>query len=318
MKRVAGLLLLLAAGCDEPLKHVATDAPAPSSPPAFVAASPRASDHLPTATGDLAIVPLEHGTLLFVWRGLAVYVDPTSPTVDDPSLPKADVVLVTDAHYDHLDPFALEQVRKDGTTVVGSPGVAARSRVGVLHEGETRALPGEIGVTAVPAYNVARGAGPGLLYHPRGGSVGYVVDFAGTRVYVSGDTECTPEMKALEGVDAAFVSLNVPYAMTAAEATECVAAFRPKVVFPYAYRHAVPRTLARAALGPGIEVRRREMYPRAEDARRRAYIALVHGQWGTVDDLLDEAKQLDPGGEADWRVQLTRQWLREYENPWPW
>lgn len=318
--RLLPLLLCSGAlGCNEPLRHTSDAAPVPATPSSTFASSDRATDHFPTSEGDLAVAPLEHATLLFVWRGLAIYVDPTSPTVDDVSLPPADVVLVTDAHYDHLDPLALAHVRKPGTLVVGSPGVAARAPVDVvLREGETReVLPG-LEVTAVPLYSLARGAGPGLRYHDRGPSAGYILELGGTRVYVSGDTECTPEVRALAGVDVAFVSINVPYAMTPAEATACVAAFRPKVVFPYAYRHAVPSTLDRATLGPGVEVRRRELYPRGEAYRARAYVAFTRGQWGYADDLLDEAKRVDPAGDADWRVRWTRQWLLEDERPWPW
>ena len=313
------LLCSCAAGCNEPLSHATDAAPVPATPAGSFAGSARATDHFRTASGDLAVAPLEHATLLFVWRGLAIYIDPASPTVDDASLPRADVVLVTDAHYDHLDPLALAHVRKPGTFVVASPASAARARVDtVLREGETRSMPSGLEVTAVPLYSVARGPGPGIRYHDRGQGVGYVLDFGGTRVYVSGDTECTPEVRALADIDVAFVSMNVPYAMTPAEATICVAAFRPKVVFPYAYRHAVPATLDRAALGPAIEVRQRQLYPRGEEFRARAYAAFTHGQWGFADDLLDEARRLDPAGDADWRVQWTRQWLREYERPWPW
>ncbi len=312
---------LSAAGCNEPVKHLPEGQPTPAGSPDALAASARVTDRFATTMGDLAVAPLEHATLLFVWRGRAIYVDPVTPTVDDESLPKADVVLVTDAHYDHLDPVALAKVRKTagGTVVVGAPSVGARASVDVvLHEGEARALGPGLGVVAVPAYGVARGAGPGLLYHPRGKAVGYLLDFAGTRVYVSGDTECTPEVRNLGDVDIAFVSLNAPYAMTAAEATACVAAFRPRVVFPYAYRHAVPFVLDLAALGKGIDVRRRDFYPRASGCRARAYIAFTRGQWGTADDLLDEAKRFDPEGDADWRVQRTRWWLKECERPWPW
>jgi L-ascorbate metabolism protein UlaG (beta-lactamase superfamily) len=300
--------------------HTTEASPAPAALPETLTTSPRATDHLATASGDLAIIPLEHATILFVWQGRAIYVDPASPAVDDASLPRADGALVTCQHYDHLDAFALSQVRKPGTVVVGSPAAAARApELVAMHEGETRTLcPDGPQVTAVPAYGIARGAGPGLRYHERGQALGYVFDFAGTRVYVSGDTECTPEMKSLTHIDLAFVSMNVPYAMTPAEATECVAAFRPKVVIPYAYRHAVPPDLDRGVLPPGVEVRRREFYPRAEQFRERAYVAFTHGQWGYADDLLDAAKQRDPSSESDWRVRWTRQWLHEYELPWPW
>jgi L-ascorbate metabolism protein UlaG (beta-lactamase superfamily) len=320
-RSIVALLLVLpwATGCNEPLQHRDDKAPIPTAQPSVVAVSPRVTDRFPTASGDLAVVPLEHATLLFLWRGRAIYVDPTSPAVDDATLPPADLVFVTDFHYDHLDPFALSQVRKRDTVVMLSPSARTRAEgEAILPEGDQPALPPGLAVTEVPAYSLQRGAGPGLRYHERGEAVGFLVDFAGTRVYVSGDTECTPEMRGLADVDVAFVSLNVPYAMTAEEATACVAAFRPKVVFPYAYRHAVPATLDRGALGPGIDVRRREWYPRAAEARKKAYWALTQGMWGLADDELDKAKQLDPAGEQDWRVQLTRKSLREYENPWPW
>lgn len=326
LARVLPVLLLLCAGCDEPLRRD-PEGVNPSASPEEVAAGARVTDHFATASGDLAIVPLEHATLLFVWRGLAIYVDPwtadldeiTNTAPDPASLPMADFVLVTDPHYDHYDPFIVARVKKPGTVVVGPPSVNARAPVDVvMGEGDARSLSSGLEVTAVPAYSLVRGPKPGLLYHDRGKAVGYVLDFEGTRLYVSSDSECTPEVRALAKIDVAFVSLNVPYAMTPAEATTCVAAFRPKVVFPYAYRHADPSAMDRALLGPGIEVRRREFYPRAADARARAYAALNHGMWGAADDLLDYAALLDPAGEADWRVQWTRQWLREYESPWPW
>ncbi len=318
--RLAAVLLcgLACAGCDEDLRRV----PAIESPHGLaqsIAMTDRATDDF---GGGLTVIPLEHASLLLVWDDVAIYVDPTSPTIDDEQLPRANLILVTDAHYDHLDPLALKHLRRRqpaGTIVVGSPGAGEREPLDVvMHEGETRTLAHGLVVTAVPAYGLERGPGPGMLYHPRGQSVGYVLDFGGTRILVTGDTECTPELRALTRIDAAFVSLNVPYAMTASEATACVAAFRPKVVFPYAYRHAVPATLDRAALGPGIEIRRREFYPRAAKARKRAYDAYAHGMWGLADDLLDEAQRLDPEGESDWRVKMTRQWLKQDENPWPW
>jgi hypothetical protein len=224
---------------------------------------------------------------------------------------------VTDAHYDHFDPVAISEVRKPGTRVLAPAAANARSPVDVVvHEGERQPLAEGLAVDVVPAYGLARGPGPGLLYHPRGNAVGYVLDFDGTRVYVSGDTECTPEVRALAGIDVAFVSMNVPYAMTPPEAAVCAADFRPKVLFPYAYRHA-GSALEGSALS-GIDVRRRELYPRAARHRAKAYYDFTHGMWGAADDQLDEAKRLDPAGEMDWRVRWTRQWLHEYERPWPW
>ena len=84
-------------------------------------------------------------------------------------------------------------------------------------------------------YNLVRGPEAGKLFHDKGRGNGYVVTFGDKRVYLSGDTECTPEMKALTEIDVAFVCMNLPYTMTPEEAAGCVAAFDPKVVYPYHY-----------------------------------------------------------------------------------
>jgi L-ascorbate metabolism protein UlaG (beta-lactamase superfamily) len=327
MRRVASLgslllpvaLLAGLAGCEDArLKHVVVAQPLPAQTAAVAFAGPRVTDRFPTADGELAVVPLEHASILFGWHGKAIYIDPISPGVNDPALPAADAILVTDAHYDHLDPVVVSQLRRadNATVVVGPASAAERAPMDVLHEGETRDVLG-IHVTAVPAYNVERGPVPGVRYHERGRSVGYVLEMGGLRVYVSSDTDCTPEVRALEHIDVAFVGMNVPYAMTPAEASQCIGAFHPRVVFPYAYRHADMRTLDRDAMGPGVSVRRRSFYPRADRLRQEAYDGLVHGMWGLADDRLDEAKALDPEGDADPRVVMTRRWLKEYERLWP-
>ena len=54
-------------------------------------------------------------------------------------------------------------------------------------------------------YNLARGPEAGKLFHDKGRGNGYVLTFGDKRVYISGDTECTPEMKALKNIDVAFL-----------------------------------------------------------------------------------------------------------------
>ena len=264
------ILLLLAAGCSKepPTPTMAPSAQAPASvtptPSVVPAATPRASsqptDHFATTKGDLAVTPLQHASVLFEWHGEAFYVDPTVASLADPQLPKADVIFITDIHPDHLDPPALERLRKTGTLVVGPQAVADRTHVDVvMKNGDTRPV-ADLGVTAVPMYNLQRGPEPGKLYHDKGRGNGYVLDFAGTRVYLSGDTECTPEMKALEKIDVAFVCMNLPYTMPPAEAAQCIAAFRPKVVFPYHYRGSDLSELDRPLAGTGVELRKRNWY----------------------------------------------------------
>jgi L-ascorbate metabolism protein UlaG (beta-lactamase superfamily) len=243
-------------------KEAPTANPTPGAPAAAAAAPPstRATDRFVTARGDLFVDPLQHASVLFEWNGETFYVDPTVAALADPQLPKADVVFITDIHPDHLDPPALERVRKTGTVVVGPQAVADRTHVDVvMKNGDTRPV-ADLGVTAVPMYNLQRGPEPGKLYHDKGRGNGYVLDFAGTRVYLSGDTECTPEMKALEKIDVAFVCMNLPYTMPPAEAAQCIAAFRPKVVFPYHYRGSDLSALDRPLAGTGVELRKRNWY----------------------------------------------------------
>jgi L-ascorbate metabolism protein UlaG (beta-lactamase superfamily) len=237
--------------------------PAPSTK-AAAASSPRATDHFQTKKGDLAVVPLEHASVLFELGGEEIYVDPTASAVADPSLPKADIVFVTDIHPDHLDPAGLDKVRKATTKVVGPQAASDKTHVDVIMvNGDTRQIL-DVVATAVPMYNLKRGPSAGKLYHDKGRGNGYEIDFGGTRVYLSGDTECTPEMKALEKIDAAFVCMNLPYTMAPAEAAECVAAFKPKILFPYHYRGSDLAPLDTALAGQGIEIRKREWYPAAK------------------------------------------------------
>jgi L-ascorbate metabolism protein UlaG (beta-lactamase superfamily) len=260
-------LLALAACSKEPPAPVGVPASPASGPvvsaSATAAPSPRATDHFKTQKGDLAVVPLEHASVLFEFSGEEIYVDPTASAVADPSLPKADIVFVTDIHPDHLDPAGLDKVRKATTKVVGPQAVADKTHVDVvMANGDTRQIL-DVVATAVPMYNLTRGPSAGKLYHDRGRGNGYEIDFGGTRIYLSGDTECTPEMKALEKIDAAFVCMNLPYTMAPAEAAECIAAFKPKILFPYHYRGSDLATLDTALAGKGIEIRKREWYPAA-------------------------------------------------------
>ncbi len=238
----------------------ATSSSAPSAS-ASAASSPRATDHFTTTKGDLAVVPLEHASVLLQWHGEAVYVDPTATAVADASLPKADIVFITHTHPDHFDPAAIERLRKPGMVLVGPQAAADKTHVDVvMANGDTRQV-GDVVATAVPMYNLKRGPAAGKLYHDKGWGNGYELDFGGTRIYLSGDTECTSEMKALEKIDIAFVCMNLPYTMPPSEAAECIAAFKPKVLFPYHYRGSNPGDLDAPLAGKGIDVRKREWYP---------------------------------------------------------
>jgi L-ascorbate metabolism protein UlaG (beta-lactamase superfamily) len=201
-----------------------------------------------------------HGTVMLEVKGLVWYIDPWSKA-DLSGLPKADVILITDIHGDHMDPKAIAAVAKSATFILG-PEVVAKTltEARVLNNGDSGGLHG-ITIEAVPAYNIERGPEPGKLFHDQGRGNGYVLTIGNKRVYFSGDTEATPEMKALQNIDIAFVCMNLPYTMTPEEAAEAVKAFRPNVVYPYHYGDSDLAAFQNALQGSGIEVRLREWYP---------------------------------------------------------
>jgi L-ascorbate metabolism protein UlaG (beta-lactamase superfamily) len=225
-----------------------------------VADPPRVTDTIQTSTGELRVTPIVHGTVLLEHGGKYFYFDPWSEGKLD-RLPKADFVLVTDIHQDHMDQAAIDKVKKAGTVIIGPPAVAEKlPGIVALKNGETKDL-GGVSVLAIPMYNEKRGPSEGKLYHDKGRGNGYVLTFGDKKVYVSGDTECIAEMRALKDIDLAFVCMNLPFTMPPAEAAECIKAFRPKIVLPYHHRGSNLDELTKALEGEkGIEVRKRAWY----------------------------------------------------------
>jgi L-ascorbate metabolism protein UlaG (beta-lactamase superfamily) len=225
------------------------------------AAQPRyEKDVIPTAKGDLEITFLGHASLMIAFDGLAIQVDPFGEVADYGALPKADLVLVTHDHYDHLDLKALKAVEKKDAAVVASKSCAPKLPGAIIMaNGETRTVRG-LTIQAVPAYNILHKRPDGQPFHPRGAGNGYVVAFGDKRVYIAGDTENTPEMKALRSIDVAFLPMNLPYTMSPEQVADAARAFRPKLLYPYHYGDTDPQRLVTLLKGDkDIEVRIRKM-----------------------------------------------------------
>ncbi len=192
-------------------------------------------DVIPTSKGDLEITFLGHGTLMMTFEGKTIHVDPYGEVADYGTLPKADLVLVTHDHFDHLDPKALQAILKPDTLVVGSKACSGKlPNALILANGDSRTVLG-LAIEAVPAYNIAHKMPDGNPFHPKGSGNGYVIAFGDKRVYIAGDTENTPEMKALKAIDVAFLPMNLPYTMTPEMVADAARAFRPRVLYPYHY-----------------------------------------------------------------------------------
>ena len=218
------------------------------------------ADIIPTSAGNLEITFIGHGTLMFRHGGKVIHVDPWTQLADYGKLPKADLILVTHEHRDHLDLKAIEAVRKDQTVIV-APQTAAKQIKGAvaMNNGDAKTFLG-FPVEAVPAYNLVHMRSPGTPYHPKGDGNGYVITFADKRVYIAGDTENTPEMKALRNIDVAFLPMNLPYTMTPEMVADAAKAFRPKILYPYHFGETDVQKLARLMKDEkGIEVRIRNL-----------------------------------------------------------
>lgn len=224
------------------------------------AAPPPPRDTIATAHGPLEMTFIGHGSLMFTWQGHVIHVDPWSRLGDYVALPKADLVLITHAHYDHLDPAALALVRRPTTTVVAAPDCAGKIEGAViLPNGATHTAAG-VHITAVPAYNLVHRRDDGRPYHPKGEGNGYLLTFGDVTVLVAGDTEDVPELRALGGVQVAFLPMNLPYTMTPKMVAALARALRPRILYPYHYGDTDPQRLVELlADTPAIEVRVRPM-----------------------------------------------------------
>ncbi len=192
-------------------------------------------DTVQTTAGPLEITFIGHGTLMMTWNGKIIHIDPYGALADYSKLPKADLVLITHHHGDHLDLQALDLVSTDRTVILLTRLCAEKAGKGtIMANGDTRKVLG-ISIEAIPAYNIVHKRPDGTPFHPKGEGNGYVLTFGSTRLYVAGDTENTPEMKALKRIDIAFLPMNLPYTMTPAQVADAARAFRPKVLYPYHY-----------------------------------------------------------------------------------
>ena len=217
-------------------------------------------DTFTTSAGNLEITFIGHGSLMLQFNGMIIHVDPYSKVADYSQLPKADIILLTHHHRDHLDPGALALVRGEATKIILTEKCSEQVHGGIImHNGEDRIVDG-IQIEAVPAYNLVHKRDNGDFFHPRGEGNGYILTFGDKRVYIAGDTENIPEMKSLKKIDIAFLPMNLPYTMTPEMVADAALAFRPKVLYPYHFGETDTAVLDGLMKDAGdVEIRIRQM-----------------------------------------------------------
>ena len=217
------------------------------------------ADDIATGAGTVKMTPIQHASFVLEGGGKVIYVDPAQGSFE--GRPKADLILITDIHGDHMAPKIIESLQKPGTLILAPEAVAKTvTQARVIRNGESQQA-GDWKVEAVPMYNLKRGPSEGKFFHDKGRGNGYVLTYGGKRIYIAGDTEGIPEMRALKNIDVAFVCMNLPYTMTPEEAADAVRAFKPKVVYPYHHRGSDLKAFEKALEGSGVELRIRNWYP---------------------------------------------------------
>jgi L-ascorbate metabolism protein UlaG (beta-lactamase superfamily) len=217
------------------------------------------SDKLKSSAGDIELFFIGHGTLMFRVGGFVIHVDPVSNTGDFTKLPKADLILVTHEHGDHLDTALVNKLRKEGTRMFANAKSAEQVKwAEAMKPGDIRKVK-NITVEAVYAYNIVHGRPGGQPYHQKGQGNGYVITIGDKRIYVAGDTENIPEMKDLKKIDVAFLPMNLPYTMTPDMVAEAAKSFRPTVLYPYHFGDTNTDEIVTLLSGSGIEVRIRNL-----------------------------------------------------------
>ena len=219
--------------------------------------------------GTLTIQPITHATLVLGYHQKNIYIDPTGGAAAFAGLAAPDLIVITDIHGDHFDPATIEAINKSNAVMVMPQAVAdklpattKKDKLVILKNGDSKVVEG-ISIEAVPMYNLPEAAD---AFHTKGRGNGYVLTIGGKKIYISGDTEDIPEMRALKNIDIAFVCMNLPYTMDVNQAAQGVLAFKPKVIYPYHYRGQdvnAFKTVVNTS-DKNIEVRLREWYPAAK------------------------------------------------------
>jgi len=168
---------------------------------------------------------LGHSAIRIEDGTMQIYIDPYKLPAD---LPKADVIFITHAHYDHYSVEDISRIKKGTSIIVAPKDVASRfdtTAIAVV-PGKIYTV-GKLKVLTVPAYNI------GKKFHPKENKwVGYIITLSsGQKIYHAGDTDFIPEMKDIT-TDIALLPCGGTYTMTAAQAAEAANAFKPKLLIP--------------------------------------------------------------------------------------
>ncbi|MEX0904931.1 MAG: MBL fold metallo-hydrolase [Balneolaceae bacterium] len=234
-------------------------------PPTLSAQFSAEPDVHSTESGDLTVYAVNHGSIAFTFDGKTIFVDPFGDAALFKNFDAPDIIFITDIHGDHHSPETLAGLDTENTRFVVPSAVADQmenvndEHLMIIENEESGEVMG-LQVFAIPMYNIP---GDETVRHVKGRGNGYIIGFGEKKVYISGDTEDIPEMRALEDIDIAFVCMNLPYTMDIHQASDAVIEFQPVVVYPYHHRGQDIEEFKQLVDNAGVEVdvRLKNWYP---------------------------------------------------------
>ncbi|GAB4275810.1 MAG: MBL fold metallo-hydrolase [Candidatus Rifleibacteriota bacterium] len=171
---------------------------------------------------------LGHASILVETPNGNIIVDPWKLTNDY----KAELVLVTHSHFDHLSVDDIRKVLPKGKSLIAPPDCLDALKEDyscqAIKPGEEKDL-GWVKIRAVKAYN------PQKNFHPENnGWVGYIIKTDMQTIYVAGDTDLIPEMKQIRA-DIALLPVGGTYTMNYLEAASAARLIKPGIAIPIHY-----------------------------------------------------------------------------------
>lgn len=196
-------------------------------------------DTISSNQGEIVIHPILHGTIVFEWNDKTIFVDPYGGADRFEKFNNPDLIMITHAHGDHLNPETLDGLNTENAAFIVPQSVADelsekyQDQLMILANDELMTMD-ELNLTilAMPMYNLPEET----ARHAKGWGNGYILTMGDKNVYISGDTEDIPEMRGLQDIDAAFICMNLPYTMDVKQAADAVLDFEPDIVYPYHHR----------------------------------------------------------------------------------
>lgn len=210
--------------------------------PKEVAQEPKTLTKNYLVESDIRISPIEHGTLVIEYNGNTIYIDPVGGQKAFEGFKPPNFIVITDIHGDHFNLETINAVNTSNTIIIGPKAVkeklptSLQNSFTTLFSGLSRGFSTSkmsLDIEGVAMYNIREEA---KQYHPKGRGLGYILTVNNRRIYISGDTEDTFEMRQLKNIDIALVCMNLPYTMPVSNAASAVLEFKPKIVLPYHYR----------------------------------------------------------------------------------